>query len=100
MAGPACLRHLLEGADEDEHPGGYAAVSTPKKIKLADWASRHFDPVPSAFVLRKLAREGGIYPQPIKVGRDWYVAANARLLADEEPVGGGLVAQLLGQRAA
>lgn len=72
---------------------------TPKKIKLQDWAARHFDPAPSLYVLRRMARDGEIYPQPIKIGRDWYVASNARVLADSEPVGGGLLAQLVGQSA-
>lgn len=67
---------------------------TPKKIKLTDWAARNFDPAPSAWVLRAMCRRGEIYPAPIKIGRDWWVMANARHIADNSPVGGGLLAQL------
>lgn len=66
----------------------------PKKIPIEAWAARHYDPAPSAFVLRKWCRVGDIYPAPEKVGRDWYVAENARRLSASQPAGGGLVAQL------
>lgn len=49
----------------------------PKKIKLTEWATRNYDPVPSDWVLRRWAREGEITPAPERVGREWYVAENA-----------------------
>lgn len=65
------------------------------KILLEQWAARRYQPAPSPFVLRKWCREGQIYPAPEKVGREWYVDENARRLSGDEPVGGGLVRQLL-----
>lgn len=67
---------------------------TIKKIKLDDWANRNFDPKPSAWVLRQMCRRGEIYPAPVKIGRDWWVPANARHVHDTAPVNGGLLAQL------
>lgn len=67
-----------------------------KKIKLTDWAERNFDPKPSAWSLRAMCRRGEIYPPPLKIGRDWWVAENARHVNDTTPVRGGLVAQLEG----
>lgn len=58
----------------------------PKKIKLTDWAARHYDPPPSLWVLRRWARDGEISPAPERVGREWYVAENAtRGAAAEAP---------------
>lgn len=48
------------------------------KIKLEDWAAKHYNPAPSLFVLRKWCREGEIFPTPEKVGRTYYVEHNAR----------------------
>lgn len=55
------------------------------KILLSDWAARRYDPPPSSFVLRKWCRDGEIYPPPEKVGREWYVDANARRLSGATP---------------
>lgn len=49
-----------------------------KKIKLSEWAARHYDPPPSQWVLRRWARDGEIHPAPERVGRDWYVSETAR----------------------
>ena len=47
-------------------------------ILLEDWAARHYSPPPSAWTLRKMAREGHILPAPVKRGKHWYVSENAR----------------------
>ncbi len=52
------------------------------KVLLEVWARSYFDPPPSAFTLRRLAREGAITPAPVKVGRAWYVDQSARLVGD------------------
>lgn len=49
----------------------------PKKIPLTEWAQRHYDPVPSAWVLRRWCRDGEIVPAPERVGREWYVLESA-----------------------
>jgi hypothetical protein len=47
-----------------------------KQVTLIRWAER-FDPVPHENTLRNWAREGKIYPSPIKIGRSYYVKENA-----------------------
>lgn len=62
------------------------------KITLHAWATKRYDPPPSAWVLRKWVRAGEIIPAPEKVGRDYYVDENAlRIVAGSA---GGLVARL------
>lgn len=53
-----------------------------KKILLAAWAEARYDPPPSPRVLQRWAREGEIVPKPVKVGRSYYVAPDARRLAE------------------
>ena len=58
----------------------------PKKIPLTEWAARHYDPAPSAWVLRRWARDGEIHPPPERVGREWYVHETAtRSAAGQQP---------------
>ena len=47
-------------------------------ILLSDWAARNYSPPPSDWTLRKMARDGQIVPPPVKRGKHWYVAENAR----------------------
>ncbi|MBJ2211287.1 excisionase [Pseudomonas carnis] len=49
-----------------------------KMITLAAWASLNFDPVPSMNTVRKWARDGRLVPAPIKHGRSYYIAPDAR----------------------
>lgn len=51
---------------------------TQPKILLTAWAATQYSPAPSAWVLRRWARDGEIYPAPERVGRDWYVEPTAR----------------------
>jgi predicted site-specific integrase-resolvase len=48
------------------------------KLLLSEWASRHYTPPPSAWVLRQWARNGEIYPPPERCGRHWYVEEDAQ----------------------
>lgn len=48
-----------------------------KKIPLAVWAAKRYDPPPSPFILRKWCRDGEISPPPERVGREWRVSENA-----------------------
>lgn len=68
------------------------------KIPLTIWAGRRYSPPPPIFTLRRWCRDGEIHPAPEKVGREWYVEDTARRLTGAEPIGGGLVRQLM-QRA-
>lgn len=55
------------------------------KILLSDWASRHYSPAPSTWVLRKWVRAGQIYPTPEKVGSSYYVDESARRQLSQRP---------------
>lgn len=48
------------------------------KITLEAWAERNFDPAPTLPTLRTWARQKRIQPEPVKVGRTWYVEESAR----------------------
>lgn len=51
---------------------------TAPKILLAEWAKRHYDPAPSAWVLRQWVRKGEIIPVPELVGKAYYVEPSAK----------------------
>lgn len=51
-----------------------------KRIKLPTWAARHFDPPPAARTLERWARYGRIQPQPVKIGRCWWVIPEAKCM--------------------
>lgn len=60
---------------------GLAEVFMSRKIKLVDWAKEEFDdPVPSGASLIKYAKNGMIFPAPVKAGRCWRVDRNARFV--------------------
>jgi predicted site-specific integrase-resolvase len=67
-----------------------------KMIPIETWAARLYDPPPSAWQLRRWARDGEITPAPEKVGREWYVREDARRITAPAV---SLVARL-GQRVA
>lgn len=54
-----------------------------RKVTLAGWAELHFSPPPSLHTLRRMARENRITPQPILVGKTYYVEPTARVVDDE-----------------
>ena len=70
----------------------------PKKIPLQTWAERHYDPVPSSWVLRRWARDGEITPAAERVGREWYVLETAIRVAPSEPEQQEQQAPVPGQR--
>jgi len=51
-----------------------------KKIPLTEWAEARYEPPPSIHTLRKWARDCRIFPIPEKVGRTYYVDAEARYI--------------------
>jgi hypothetical protein len=55
-------------------------VSDPKLISLEQWAAAYFAPPPSLWTLRKMVRDGKIIPRPVKVGKAYYVAADAAVI--------------------
>jgi hypothetical protein len=57
------------------------AGSTGKKlILLEQWGAAHFEPAPSLWTLRAMARTGKISPNPVKVGKAYYVDPDARVV--------------------
>ncbi len=53
------------------------------KITLEAWADRTFDPAPTLPTLRTWARQKRIQPDPVKVGRTWYVEETAQYCPDQ-----------------
>jgi hypothetical protein len=49
-----------------------------KLILLEAWGAEHFDPPPSLWTLRAMARTDKIQPPPVKVGKAYYVDPDAR----------------------
>lgn len=47
------------------------------KVTLDEWAVAEFKTPPSPNTLRKWAREGRIWPLPVKHGRNYYVESGA-----------------------
>nr|WP_258189918.1 excisionase [Stutzerimonas stutzeri] len=45
-----------------------------------EWAKRNYESPPTLNTLRRWAREGRIYPQPVKHGRGYYLLPNASYL--------------------
>lgn len=62
-----------------------SAVMQPKKrlIPIMTWAELVFPKkAPHRNTLRRWANEGRIYPQPEKVGKNWFVSPNAEYQGD------------------
>jgi hypothetical protein len=49
-------------------------------VLLEQWGRAHFDPPPSLWTLRAMARAGKISPRPVKVGKAYYVQENAEVV--------------------
>lgn len=47
------------------------------KVRFDEWLKQNFDPVPHIQTARRWISQGKVYPQPIKVGRAYYVEKNA-----------------------
>lgn len=62
---------------------GRGRVSEKKLILLTEWGAAHFDPPPSLWTLRRMAREGQIQPAPRKAGKAYYVDPDARWVDPE-----------------
>lgn len=65
-----------------------------KLVPISAWAASRYDPPPSAWVLRKWCRAGEIFPAPERVGKEWYVAENARRITASSLPHGGLVERM------
>lgn len=55
-------------------------MSNSKAILLEEWGKAHFDPPPSLWTLRAMARAGKIQPRPVKVGKAYYVQPEAQVV--------------------
>jgi hypothetical protein len=55
-------------------------MSSKKYILLEAWAADRFEPAPSLWTLRAMARTGKIQPQPVLVGKHYYVDPEARVV--------------------
>lgn len=65
-----------------------------KKILLTQWADARYDPAPPLFTLRRWARNGEIQPPPEKVGKAYYVRADAERVGVPRPDYKPLVSRL------
>lgn len=55
-------------------------MSEKKLILLEAWGAAHFEPAPSLWTLRAMARTGKIQPAPVLVGKAYYVHPDARVV--------------------
>lgn len=55
-------------------------MSESKMVLLEQWGREHFDPPPSLWTLRAMARAGKISPRPVKVGKAYYVDKGAEVV--------------------
>ncbi|MFS7304938.1 excisionase [Rahnella inusitata] len=56
-----------------------------RTLTLDEWALEEFSaPVPSRATLMRYAKNGMIYPLPVKAGRCWRVEASARFIGMAE----------------
>ncbi len=55
-------------------------------VRIDVWAATKISPAPHRARLAYWARNGLIQPQPSKIGRDWYVRADACFVAEQKPV--------------
>lgn len=55
-----------------------------RMIKLSTWAEEEFgNPIPGSATLSKYARNGMIFPRPVKVGNIWRVERSARFVGQQ-----------------
>jgi hypothetical protein len=55
-------------------------MSEKKAVLLEQWGAANFDPPPSLWTLRAMARAGKISPAPVKVGKAYYVQPDAQVV--------------------
>jgi hypothetical protein len=55
-----------------------------KAVLLTEWGAAKFDPPPSLWTLRQMARTGKIRPKPVKVGKAYYVQPDAEVVDPTE----------------
>jgi hypothetical protein len=55
-------------------------VSGKQMIRLEEWGRARFNPPPSLWTLRAMARAGKIEPRPVKVGKSYYVEPDAQVV--------------------
>lgn len=55
-------------------------MSERKAVLLEEWGRANFDPPPSLWTLRAMARAGKIHPRPVKVGKAYYVQQDAQVV--------------------
>lgn len=52
-----------------------------RKVLLSEWAKDEFgEPIPGITTLNKYAKNGMIFPPPVKVGRSWRVEKTANFV--------------------
>jgi hypothetical protein len=55
-------------------------MSEKKAVLLEQWGAANFDPPPSLWTLRAMARAGKIRPLPVKIGKAYYVHPDAEVV--------------------
>ena len=59
----------------------------PARIPLESWIERHYPVKPPGIrTVRRWAREGKLYPPPIRHGRAYYIPADAEYRSDADLV--------------
>jgi predicted site-specific integrase-resolvase len=53
-----------------------------QKLTIHEWAALEFATPPAERTLRQWVKEGQIVPPPIKIGRAYYVRADAKHIAE------------------
>jgi predicted site-specific integrase-resolvase len=68
------------------------------KMTLEEWATEQFKTPPSMNTLRTWAREGRIFPTPVKHGKRYYVDSDACYRETDKqeriPLGGSLISRI------
>jgi len=64
------------------------ARGKPAKVPLKDWAALNYSPPPSYNTLTQWRRTLRIFPEPELVGNRWFVAPDAKVLAESLPHSG------------
>jgi hypothetical protein len=57
-----------------------SSTAAKKLVPLLEWGEARFSPPPSLWTLRAMTRAGKIYPQPVKVGKSYYVDPEAEVI--------------------
>lgn len=58
-----------------------AKEAAPQYVTLTEWAADKFSKPPSLWTLRQMARNGRFDPPAVKIGKEYHVEPQARVVA-------------------